>query len=117
MKTIAILRPSRGFTMERFGQFVLDEERAVWRAQTSGELREILYNTSQFGSMILIFETATIERAKQLASELPLVANGLFDVELLGTRPYDGLAHLFRAEEGFKQNLPAEWQQPAASRA
>jgi hypothetical protein len=111
MKTIMILRPSPRFDMQRFAQLVHDEERAVWRTQVSGDLREVLYNTSQFGSVILIYETPDAETARQLVGELPLVAEGLFDVEVLPTRPYDGLANLFREAEGFQQTLPPEWNQ------
>jgi hypothetical protein len=111
MKTIIVLRPSSAFNLQRFGALVQDEERAVWRAQVSGELREILYNTSQFGSVILIYETVDFQRASDLCHALPFVMNGLFDVEVLHTRPYDGLAHLFRTEEGVHQVLPPEWKQ------
>ena len=113
MKTIVILRPSKSFDPERFSKLIRDEERVVWRAQVSGELREVLYNTAQFGSVILICETATFERAKELVLALPLVAGRLFDAEVLPTRPYDGLAHLFREDEGFKQMLPPEWSDTA----
>jgi hypothetical protein len=111
MKTIAILRPSAQFDPARFAALIEDEERAVWRAQVSGELREILYNTAQYGSVILIFETTNAERAAEIAQDLPLVAEGLFDIEVLPTHPYDGLGHLFRSEEDFHQTLPPEWLQ------
>jgi hypothetical protein len=109
MKTIVILRPGARFDKERFGALINDEERAVWRAQVSGELREILYNTAQFGSVILIYETTTVERARELTHDLPLVAQGLFNLEVLPTRPYDGLANLFKPDEDFRQTLPPEW--------
>lgn len=113
MKTIVILRFASGADFSDLENLIPNEERAVWEHLISGELREISYNLSSFGSVVLTFETPSTDRARELVEALPLVVKGLLIPEYLPLKPYDGLANLFDRALKIGQQPPIEWQKLA----
>jgi hypothetical protein len=112
MKTIVILRPVAGVGIERIAPLLVAEEKKLWSYMVKGNCREIYYNVATFGSVILIFETATAEDCASMVSAFPLVDGGVFDVEYLPCEHYTGVAHLFAAEHGLSASLPTTWVKP-----
>jgi hypothetical protein len=109
VKTIVILRPVAGVGIERIAPLLIAEERVLWSYIATGSCREIHYNVATFGSVVLVFETATSEECEDLVGAFPLVDSGVFHVEYLPCQPYTGMAHLFAVEHGFSASLPAAW--------
>ena len=73
----------------------------MWRLQQEDVIREIYFRADQ-SCAVLMLECDDLEQARRRLSELPLVAAGLIQFELIPLRPYPGFARLF-ADGGAKR--------------
>ena len=83
--------------MERIQAEIRDELLGSWRLFASGVLREA-YATSSPTRVIFVLEAEGQDRAEEHLRTLPLVAAGLFRVELVELRPFVNWARLFAAQ-------------------
>jgi hypothetical protein len=110
MKTIVILRPQPRTTLPAIMEVLPREEPVLWSYIASGECRAVHYDESIPGAVVLEFETANLERVKELVEAFPLVASGLHAAEYHPLAPYTGLSLLFDPQHGFQPVLPKSWQ-------
>jgi hypothetical protein len=112
MKTIVILKPAPTSTFDAIGAVLPQEERTLWAYLSTGECRSIHYIETLPGAVLLEFETATLDRPKQLVEAFPLVAGGLHLPEYHALAPYTGL---FDPKHGFAPNPPDAWERKPQS--
>ncbi len=70
------------------------EARRVWELYIKGFIREIYFRADR-AEAVLVLECESVEAAEDVLATLPLVAAGLSVFEVIGLRPYPGLARLF----------------------
>jgi len=109
MKTIVLLKPKPGTTLEEIGAVLPREEPILWSYIASGTVRAVHYDDAVPGGVALEFETADVEEAKRLVAAFPLVAEGLHEAEFHPLTPYTGLSLLFTPEAGFVPAPPRTW--------
>jgi hypothetical protein len=73
------------------------EAAAVWQLQQRGVIREVYFRSDR-REAVLVLECADTDEARRVLSTLPLVQAGLITFEIIGLKPYDGYARLFRRE-------------------
>jgi hypothetical protein len=94
MKVLAIIEVAPGASVESIRSQLVDELLASWALFLSGVLREA-YATDKPTRLIFIFEADDVHQANAHVRTLPLVAQGLFRVELIELRPFANWAKLF----------------------
>ena len=70
------------------------EARKAWDLYQDGFIREFYFRADQTLA-VLILECEDVAMAKSRLAELPLVAAGLIDFEIIPLKPYLGFARLF----------------------
>ncbi len=96
MKIIAIGKDYKGKLPADFEPFLKLEAKKVWELYQNNKIREIYFREDQ-NDAVLILECESIEEAKQILSELPLVKENLIHFELIPLRPYPGFERLFES--------------------
>lgn len=91
MKVFVILSCKAGTTQEHFQPLVDAEDRHAFALYGQDVLRE-MYSRADGQGAIGVLECPSVEDAKRLMSELPMVKAGLLDVEVFGAAPYRGIA-------------------------
>jgi muconolactone delta-isomerase len=94
MKILALEKEIPGAASEDFQPFLKAEAARVWELYQSGVLRELYFRSDQH-TAVLILECEGVPQAEELLRDLPLVANGLIQFEILPLAPYPGFARLF----------------------
>jgi hypothetical protein len=95
MRILAIEKEVPGVSDDAFGDEVLRAEAGkAWDLHQAGVFRELYFRADRHEA-VLILECADVEEARYRLGELPLVAAGLIDFELVPLVPYDGFARLF----------------------
>ena len=94
MRIIALEVDKSEATADEFKPLLADEARKVWELYQEQIIRE-MYFRAERKAAVLILECQGIEDAKRRLSELPLVAAGLIDFDLIPLVPYPGLTRLF----------------------
>jgi len=94
MKVLATLTLAPDAPLETVRAELAAELRGCWTLYASGVLREV-YATEDPKRVIFIVETEGNEAARRVLATLPLVARGLFTIELLELRPFVNCAMLF----------------------
>jgi len=94
MKTLAIISVAPGAETATIRQHLADELRGSWEMFANGTLREA-YATENPGRVVFILETASLDDARTLLGDLPLVRAGCFSLELLELRPFVNWSLLF----------------------
>ncbi len=97
MRIIALEHECEGAQAGRFSELAEAEAAKVWELQQREFIREIYFRADE-RSAVLVLESPNVDQARQKLSELPFVAQGLIDFELVPLRPYTGFARLFRDE-------------------
>jgi hypothetical protein len=97
MKILVMPRPIEGVTREELLQHAPAEIRAVWDLYEQGICREFYTRANEPGRVVLMFECATLEAAKEALAMLPFAQLHLIDFDLIPLAPFSGLARLFRA--------------------
>jgi hypothetical protein len=73
---------------------LVDEIKGSWTLYSSGLLREV-YATESPARVVFMLEAADTETAADSLRGLPLVAAGMFHIEMLELRPFVNWAMLF----------------------
>ena len=94
MKIIAIEKNTGVILPDNFELHLKSEAKKVWELYQKSEIREF-YFSSDSNNAVLILECESIEKAKQILSELPLVKKRLIYFELIPLIPYNGFKRLF----------------------
>ena len=93
---IFVLAKRRGeVPVESIRPHIKAEVEAVWRLYAQGIVREFYARADQGGPAVLTVESDSVEAAQQALAALPLVEQGLLDLELIPLAPFSGLEQLF----------------------
>ena len=93
MTVLAIAHALSGATAEAFQRLRPEEMRAVWQIYRSGQIGQIYYCTDREVAVLLL-NCSTIDEARSILADLPMVRGGLIDWDYypLGPfTPWDGL--------------------------
>ena len=95
MRILAIERQVPGVADDRFTpELSAAEARRAWDLQQAGTIRELFFRADE-SSAVLMLECSDVDEARRVLAELPLVAVGLIDFEVIPLRAYPGFARLF----------------------
>jgi hypothetical protein len=94
MQYLAVLRVKPGTTREQLGSLAKPEAAAAWEMVCSGALRSIHFIEGPVGA-VLLFEAGDRAEADALVGRLPMVQQGLLNIEVLPLVPFTGFAALF----------------------
>jgi hypothetical protein len=94
MKVLAMLTLVPEAKLETVRMELSAELRGSWALYSSGVLREI-YATEDSRRVVFVLEADNAAAAKRLLESLPLVAAGMFDMELAELRPFVNWSMLF----------------------
>ena len=97
MKILVMPRPIEGVSRDELLQHAAAEIRAVWELYEQGICREFYTRANEPGRVVLMFESASIEAAKEALATLPFARLHLIGFDLIPLAPFSGLARLFRA--------------------
>src|SRR6266487_1626568 len=76
------------------------EIQAVWELYAQGICREFYTRANEPGRVVLMFESASVEAAKEALATLPFARLHLIDFDVIPLAPFTGLALLFQAPTG-----------------
>ena len=94
MKVLAILTLKPEARLEIVRAELANEIRGSWRLFASGVLREA-YATEVPSRVVFVIETDDLAAAERHLAPLPLIAAGMFQVELMELRPFVNWSMLF----------------------
>ena len=94
MKLLAIIDVAQGAKLEAVRAELANELRGSWKLYEAGALREA-YATAAPTRVVFVLEAEDANAARSLLRELPMVANGLVQVELVELRPFVNWSLLF----------------------
>lgn len=80
--------------MEQYGPHMENEVRHTWEAYKSGVVRDIYFRQDRPGVAIFL-ECASVEEAKAVLAELPLVVAGLIEFEVIPLGAFTNWQMLF----------------------
>jgi len=95
MKILVLAKRHADVAVEAIRPHIKAEIEAVWQLYAQGVVREFYARADQGGPAVLTVESETVESAQTALAELPLVEQGLIDLELIPLAPFNGLAQLF----------------------
>ena len=98
MQIIAVLAPSPTAGADTIKAHAVEENRAVWELYRQGSLREMHFRTDRPGAVFRL-EAASLEEARTMLAELPMVALGVLVPELIPVGPFLPLENLFAPQE------------------
>src|SRR6266566_5417573 len=96
MKILVLPKPREGVPLEALLPHAAAEIQAVWDLYAQGICREFYERAGQPGRVVLMFECATMEAAKEALARLPFVQLDLIDFDLIPLAPFAGLTRLFK---------------------
>ena len=97
MKILVMPKPIEGVSREELLQHSAEEIQAVWQLYAQGICREFYSRANEAGRVVLMFESESIEAAKEALATLPFVKLHLIDFDLIPLAPFNGLVRLFQA--------------------
>jgi muconolactone delta-isomerase len=95
MKILAVDKILPGATEEKIKSHLKEEAAKGWELYNAGIFREMYFKTGDTPGAVLILETASVEEARQILNELPLVKEGLVDFEIIPLGPFIPFGMLF----------------------
>ena len=98
MKLIALEIEKEGLTSADFQPYLKDEARAIWELHKQGIVREIHFRADQHTAVITM-ECESVDEAKSILADLPLVKSGLITFDIIPLEPYSGFERLFSDEK------------------
>ena len=96
MKILVMPKPIEGVSREELLQHSAEEIQAVWQLYAQGICREFYTRADEAGRVVLMFESESVEAAKEALATLPFVQLHLIDFDLIPLAPFTGLARLFQ---------------------
>ena len=100
MKILVLPKPIEGIAREELLQHAAEEIQAVWELYAQGICREFYTRANEPGRVVLMFESASVEAAKEALATLPFAQLHLIDFDVIPLAPFTGLARLFQAPSG-----------------
>ncbi len=100
MKILVMPKPIEGVSREEMLQHATAEIQAVWELYAQGICREFYTRANDPGRVVLMFESASVEAAKEALATLPFAQLHLIDFDVIPLAPFTGLARLFQAPTG-----------------
>ncbi len=94
LKVLAVLTLKPETSLSAIRVQLADELRGSWALYSSGLLREV-YATESPTRVVFILETIDVKAAADSLNGLPLVAAGMFNIEMMELRPFVNWAALF----------------------
>lgn len=93
MKILAIEKELQNVNWGNKVSSLKQEAQYVYKLYIDNFIREIYFNQNH--NAVLVIECESIEKAKLVLNDLPLVKNKLIDFELMELNPYTGYSRLF----------------------
>jgi hypothetical protein len=87
MKILAIDKLKPGVTFAQIAPLLKDEAAHAWKLYLSGVYRELYLRTDRPGAVI-IGEYASVDEARAVFAELPLVREGLIEFDFIPLGPF-----------------------------
>ena len=100
MKILVLPKPIEGIAREELLQHAAEEIQAVWELYAQGICREFYTRANEPGRVVLMFESASVEAAKEALDTLPFAQLHLIDFDLIPLAPFTGLVRLVQAPAG-----------------
>src|SRR5260370_34698692 len=100
MEILALPRPIEGVPREEMLQHAAAEIQAVWDLYAQGTCREFYTRANEPGRVVLMFESASVEAAKEALATLPFAQLHLIDFDVIPLAPFTGLSRLFQVPTG-----------------
>ncbi len=100
MKILVLPKPIEGVPREELLQHAAEEIQAVWELYAQGICREFYTRANEPGRVVLMFESASVEAAKEALATLPFAQLHLIDFDVIPLAPFTGLSRLFQAPTG-----------------
>src|SRR5438270_13756183 len=97
MKILVLPKPIEGVSREELLQHAAEEIQPVWGLYAQVTCREFYTRTNEPGRVVLMFESASVEAAKEALATLPFAQLHLIDFDVIPLAPFTGLARLFQA--------------------
>lgn len=94
MKILAIEKELSHSKPENYKACLKEEASAVWNLYVEGIIRE-LYFRADVKCAVLLLECQSVEDARTIISDLPIVKNKLSTFDIIPLVPYDGFERLF----------------------
>lgn len=94
MKIIGLAKTMPGVKFEQIGPLLKVECEHVWDLHKTGIIREFYLNTDHH-SAVLIFECGDVAEAKKVASEFPLIKEGLIDFDYIPLGAFTAMETMF----------------------
>lgn len=98
MKILVLPKPRADVPLERLQQHAEAEIRAVWDLYVQGICREFYTRLAEPGRVVLMFESASVEAAREALATLPFARLNLIDFDLIPLAPFVGLSRLFQPQ-------------------
>ncbi|HEX8035908.1 MAG TPA: hypothetical protein VF510_18780 [Ktedonobacterales bacterium] len=98
MKILVLPKPRVDVPVERLQQHAEEEIRAVWDLYAQGICREFYTRLAEPGRVVLMFESAGVEAAREALATLPFARLNLIDFDLIPLAPFVGLTRLFQPQ-------------------
>ncbi len=95
MKFILLEIESPDAKAAEFQPYLRDEAEFVWELQQQGIVREAHFRADKH-TAVLVLECHDLPHAQRLASEFPLVRQGLIQFDIIPLIPYSGFSRLFK---------------------
>ena len=97
MKILVLPKPIEGVSREEMLSHADAEIQAVWQLYAQGICREFYTRANEPGRVVLMFESESVEAAKEALATLPFAQLHLIDFDVIPLAPFMGLARLFQA--------------------
>jgi hypothetical protein len=96
MQILAIDKFLPGTTMDNVEPHLKEEMVVTWGHYKQGKIRELYFRQDTPG-VVLMMECSSLEEARELIDELPLVKASLIEFELIPLGPFEPLEALFKS--------------------
>lgn len=93
MQILAISKKLEGATPEKMGPHLADEVKHTLESYLDGKIRNFWFKRGDVG-VVLMLESTDEDEARSIIKELPLVAAGLVDFDLIPLQPLTPLGML-----------------------
>ena len=97
MQVLAIVTRARGRTDADVEPYRVPEGRGVWSLVKSSAVRRVWSRADQPGAVLLL-EIAGLAAAREAMMSLPLVRDGLVDLQLIELTPFLAFEYLFGSQ-------------------
>ena len=97
MKILVLPKPIEGVSREEMLRHAPAEIQAVWELYKQGIVREFYTRANEPNRVVLMFESASVEAARDALAALPFAQLHLIDFDVIPLAPFFGLERLSAA--------------------